>query len=96
MTAREFFGAVGLLVAFGVAVVNGGCASKQEPAPCDALTLATMTATCAARVRACDPEPAPCPAQDECFAQLDARQAECLGRLGLSGAPAAGAGGRAP
>lgn len=25
MTAREFFGCVGLLAAFGVAVVNGGC-----------------------------------------------------------------------
>lgn len=93
MTAREFFGCVGLLALVVAAVLQGGCASKQEPAPCDALTLASMTATCTARVAACEPEPAPCPAQDECFAALDARQAECLGRLGMA---AAGAGGRAP
>lgn len=60
----------------------GGCATFQEPAPCDPATLARMTAVCAARVRAeCEPEPAPCPVIDECFAALDARQKVCLERV---------------
>jgi hypothetical protein len=77
--ARYAFAVFGW-AAFAVHVLNG-CVGRPETAPCDALTLASMTAACASRVAVeCEPEPSPCPAQDECFAALDARQAECLAR----------------
>lgn len=80
MTARDLLGSLGLLAAAWAVFTNTGC-MPRETAPCDALSLATLTAQCVARVAAeCPPLPEPCAVEDECYEALDARQAECLAR----------------
>ena len=53
-------------------------ATPAPKPPCDSVTLAAKLAECAIHVRACAPYPAPCPAEDACFAWAEERQARCV------------------
>jgi hypothetical protein len=54
------------------------CSGAQLAPPCDTATYAAKLAECTIAVRNCEPFPAPCPAEDACFAWADERQARCV------------------
>lgn len=74
-----FPGAGALLLVF-CALHEMACSSTPPKPPCDATTLATITAECSARAFECGRQGIPkaeCPAITECNTRLDERAAEC-------------------